>query len=147
MKLYAQPDEGEGRTADGKARLTLAIVEALKNKGLSQSDIAREYGVTRQYVSWIKRTYGGRLNPRETVLQQFPFKVSAAQGETSPCRRLRDHAEFVATGGSGMSEDKLNQAPHLLPRILRDRNLVVEFDPNIPPIRGVSNKGGWAYRS
>jgi hypothetical protein len=34
-KLYAQPDEAEGRTADGKARLTLAIVEALKNKGLS----------------------------------------------------------------------------------------------------------------
>jgi transposase-like protein len=104
VKLYAQPDEGEGMTAD-KARLTLAIVEALKNKGLSQSDIAREYGVTRQYVSWIKRTYGGRLTPRETVLQQFPFKVSRAQGQTSPFRRLRDHAEFVATSGVGMSEE------------------------------------------
>jgi hypothetical protein len=23
---------------------------------------------------------------------------------------------------------------------------VLEFDPNIPPIPGVSNKGGWAFR-
>jgi hypothetical protein len=109
VNLYAQPDEAEGRTADGKARLTLAIVEALKNKGLSQSDIARGYGVTRQYVSWIKHTYGGRLSPRETVLQEFPFKVSRAQGQTSPYRRLRDHAEFVATDGAGMSDSKLKR--------------------------------------
>ncbi|WP_218001277.1 helix-turn-helix domain-containing protein [Nocardia thailandica] len=55
-------------------KLTLSIVEALKNKGLSQSDIARAYGVTRQYVSWIKRTYGGSLTPRETVLKHFPLE-------------------------------------------------------------------------
>ena len=24
--------------------------------------------------------------------------------------------------------------------------MVLEFDPNIPPIPGVSSKGGWAYR-
>jgi transcriptional regulator with XRE-family HTH domain len=143
--LNKQPDGGEGRIADGKAQLTLAIVEALKNKGLSQSDIAREYGVTRQHVSWIKRTYGGRLSPRETLLQEFPFKVSAAQGQASPYRRLRDHAEFVATDGVGMSEDKL-QRLRTFYRKIRDGKLVLEFHPNIPPIRGVSNKGGWAYR-
>jgi transcriptional regulator with XRE-family HTH domain len=109
MVLNAQPDEGEGRTADGKERLTLAIVEALKNKGLSQSDIARQYGVTRQYVSWIKHTYGGRLTPREAILKEFPFQVPQAQGQTSPYRRLRDHAEFVATDGVGIAEDQLKR--------------------------------------
>lgn len=40
--------------------LTLAVVEDLKGKGYTQSEIARMYGVTRQYVSWIKHYYGGR---------------------------------------------------------------------------------------
>ncbi|AVO25772.1 helix-turn-helix DNA-binding protein [Mycobacterium phage Morrow] len=48
--------------------LTLAVVEDLKGKGYTQSEIARMYGVTRQYVSWIKHYYGGRLTPREIVL-------------------------------------------------------------------------------
>ena len=144
MVLSAQPED-EGRTADGKERLTLAIVEALKNKGLSQSEIARQYGVTRQYVSWIKHTYGGRLTPRESVLQHFPFKVPVEMGNTSPFKRLRDHGEYVATGGVGMSEDKLQRLRSFY-RKLRENNLVVEFDPNIPPIPGISYRGGWAYR-
>jgi transcriptional regulator with XRE-family HTH domain len=143
--LSAQPDDDEGRTSDDKERLTLAIVEALKNKGLSQSEIARQYGVTRQYVSWIKHTYGGRLTPRELVLQHFPFQVPVEMGQTSPYRRLRDHGEYIATGGVGMTEDQLQRLRSFY-RKLRKGNLVVEFDPNIPPIPGVSNKGGWAYR-
>lgn len=79
------------------------------------------------------------------MLQEFPFKVSRAQGQTSPYRRLRDHAEFVATDGAGMSDDKLKRLRTFY-RKLREGNLVLEFDPNIPPISGVSNTGGWAYR-
>ncbi|OBI14940.1 repressor [Mycobacterium sp. E2327] len=139
------PPGDEGRTGDGKQRLTLAIVEALKTKGLSQSEIARQYGVTRQYVSWIKHTYGGRLTPREQSMQHFPFKVPTDMGQASPFRRLRDHGEYVATGGLGMSEDKLQRLRSFY-RMLRENNVVVEFDPNVPPIPGISNKGGWAYR-
>ena len=109
MVLSAQPDDDQGRTADGKERLTLAIVEALKNKGFNQTEIAEMYGVTRQYVSWIKHTYGGRLTARELVLHHFPFKVPVQMGNTSPFKRLRDHGEYVATGGVGMSEDKLRR--------------------------------------
>ncbi len=76
-----------GGTATSK--LSLAVIEDLKNKGYSQSEIAEMFGVTRQYVSWIKHTYGGRLTPREVVLQQFPFEVSTHQSQSSPYRRLR----------------------------------------------------------
>ncbi|OBG38156.1 repressor [Mycobacterium sp. E3198] len=142
--MSAQPED-EGRTGDGKERLTLAIVEALKNRGLSQSEIARQYGVTRQHVSWIKHTYGGRLTPRESVLQRFPFRVPVKMGNTSPFKRLRDHGEYVVTGGVGMSEDKLQRLRSFY-RKLRENDLVVEFNPNIPPIPGVSSRGGWAFR-
>jgi hypothetical protein len=127
-------------------KLSLAVVEDLKRKGYNQSEIAEMYGVTRQYVSWIKHTYGGSLTPRERVLQHWPFVVPAAQGQTAPFKRLRDHGEWVATGGKGMSADQLSRLRAFWKR-LRDENLVVEFDPNLPPEEGVSGvAGGWAYR-
>jgi hypothetical protein len=126
-------------------KLSLAIVEALKNKGYNQSQIAEMYGVTRQYVSWIKNYYGGTRTPREEVLDHFPFQVPARLQHTSPFRRLRDHGEYVATGGDGMAEDKLRRLESFWKK-LRDENLVVEYDPSLPPIKGVSNKGGWAFR-
>lgn len=126
-------------------KLTLSIVEALKNKGFNQSEIAELFGVTRQYVSWIKHTYGGRLTPREIVLQHFPFKVPAELTNSSPYKRLRDHGEFVETWGVGMSPGKLQRLRSFY-RKLRDNNLVIEFDPALPPEPGVSSVGGWAYR-
>ncbi|QJD52217.1 immunity repressor [Mycobacterium phage JF4] len=62
-----------------KSDLSLAIIEDLRGKGYTQSEIARMYGVTRQYVSWIKHYYGGKLTPRELVLQHFPFQVPVHQ--------------------------------------------------------------------
>ncbi|AXC35180.1 immunity repressor [Mycobacterium phage Phranny] len=102
------------------------------------------YGVTRQYVSWIKHTYGGRLTPREEVLKEFPFDVPRNMGQTSPFKRLRDHGEYVATGGVGMPDEKLRRLRSFY-RKLRDEGLVLEFDPTIPPIEGVSAQGGWRY--
>lgn len=125
-------------------KLSLAIVEALKNKGLTQSEIARQYGVTRQYVSWIKKRYGGRLTPTEQVLAHFPWQVNATQLQGVPYRRLRDHGEFMATGGVGMSHEKLRRLKAFYKR-LKDENVVVEFDPNIPPSEGIKH-GGFAFR-
>lgn len=126
-----------------RPELSLAVVEDLKAKGYTQSEIARMYGVTRQYISWIRHYYGGRLTPREMVLQHFPFQVPSHQTQTSPYRRLREHGEFMATGGVGMDESKLARLRGFYRRL---RDQVIEFDPRIPPIPGVSSQGGWAYR-
>lgn len=125
--------------------LSLAVVEDLKRKGFSQSEIAAQFGVTRQYVSWIVKYYNGSQTPRQLVLQHWPWKVSAEQSQSSPYRRMRDHGEFIATGGKGMSEDKLARLRTFY-RKLRDEGLVLEYDPAIPPEPGVSNKGGFAFR-
>jgi len=139
-----KPNSSSSPSQDEK--LSLAIVEALKNKGMSQSDIARAYGVTRQYVSWIKKTYGGRQTPREMVLKEFPWKVDTGFLLASPYRRLRDHGEYMATGGVGMDEEKLRRLRSFYKK-LRDENLVVEYDPSIGPTPGVSKNGGFAYRT
>ena len=133
-------------TSEMAPRLSLAVIESLKNKGYSQSDIARMYGVSRQAVSWHKQHYGGRLTPREMVLQHFPWIVPEIMGQSSPYRRMRDHGEYMATGGVGMNQDKLDRLRSFY-RKLREENLVLEFDPTLPPDPGVSNKGGFAFRT
>lgn len=125
--------------------LSPSVIDRLKNQGLSQSEIARLYNVTRQYISWIKYYHGGRLTPREIALQHFPFVVPAALSQTAPYKNLRNHGEYVATGGVGMSEDKLSRLRSFYTK-LRQEGLVLEYDPNIPPLPGVSNRGGWAFR-
>jgi hypothetical protein len=130
----------------GSLELSLSLIEELKDQGYSQSDIARMFGKTRQAVSWHKRTYGGKLTPREEVARHFPWKVPHHQNQSSPYRRLRDHGEYVATGGKGMSKDKLSRLRSFY-RKLREGNLILEFDPQIEPISGVSNRGGFAFRA
>jgi hypothetical protein len=125
--------------------LTLSAIEALKNKGYNQSEIAEMYGVTKQAVSYHKRKYNGRLTPREMVLEHFPWAVPTEMCQSTQYRRLRDHGEYIATGGVGMSEDQLKRLRSWY-RTLRTKKWVVEFDPEIPPQPGVSNKGGFAYR-
>lgn len=125
-----------------RAKLTLSEIEALKNQGLNQSEIAEMYDMTRQAVSWVKQTYGGTLTPRERILRDhFPWKVPA-EFATGPYRLMRDHAEYFATGGKGMPDKKLSRLRGLYRR-LRAKNAVVEFDPNIAP-NSFSRKGGWA---
>ena len=129
---------------DDKPELTLAVIEDLKRQGYSQSEIARMFGVTRQAVSWHKQNYNGSRTPREEALKHFPWTVHVPQTQASPYRYLRDHAEYMATGGRGMNAVKLERVRALYRKI--DKGLVVEFDPDLPPEQGVSLAGGWAYR-
>lgn len=126
--------------------LTPGKIEELKSKGLNQSQIAQMFGVTRQAVSDMKRKYGGgSKTPREVVREHFPWRIPAALQNCSIHHRMADHAEFVATGGRGMSEDKLRRLAGFYQR-LEAGDLVVEYDPEIPP-SDTARCGGWAYRN
>lgn len=129
----------------GDTTLTLSVIEALKSQGMTEAEIARQFGVTRQAVSWHVHTYGGTMTPQQIVLKHFPFAVKDAQQDCSIYQRLRDHGAYYATGGKGMSEDRIKRLRWFYNK-LRRNNWVIEFDPDLPPIEGVSKCGGWAYR-
>ena len=112
--------------AEERPELTLAIIEGLKAKGLSQSEIARIFGVTRQAVSYHVRKYGGSMTPRQKALESWPFIVPAKVCYTSTYRRLRDHGEYWATGGEGMSFEKLSNLRWFYKRL---ESKVVEYVP------------------
>jgi len=122
--------------------LTLAIIEELKRKGLSQSEIGRQFGVTRQAVSYHVRKYGGALTPRQKALESWPWIVPVRFSTQVPYKRLRDHGEFYATNGEGMGFEKLSLLRSFYQRL---EGFVIEFDPDLPPSEGVGI-GGFAYR-
>lgn len=125
--------------------LAISVIEELRRKGYNQSEIAEMHGVTRQAVSWHKVVYGGELTTRQIVDRAWPWPTGHQHSRASCFQRMRDHGEFMATGGKGMSENKLNRL-HGWWSMLRDKNLVLEFDPDLPAEPGVSPNGGFAYR-
>lgn len=127
-----------------RSPLIFSVVEELRKKGYNQSEIAEMHGVTRQAVSWQKHTYGGALTPRQIVHKAWPWKTSLPHSKSKAYQRLRDHGEFMATGGKGMNDDKISRLISWWAK-LRDENIVLEFDPSFPPLAGVAPQGGFRY--
>ncbi len=125
---------------------SVSELERLKAMGYSYAEIGRMYGTSRQAVSKKYQLYGGKLTPREEFLRDhFPWKhIPVSFQQASPYRRMRDHGEYVMTWGVGMSEDKLNRLRSFYQNMI-DNNVVLEYDPEIPPNQW-ANTGGWAYR-
>ncbi|AGT14328.1 transcriptional repressor [Mycobacterium phage Adzzy] len=131
--------------ASSRKPLTPSVIEDLRRKGFNQSEIADLHGVTRQAVSWQKKTYGGRLTTRQIVQQAWPWKTGKGHDKAKGYQRLRDHGEYMRVGSfRTMSEDKEKRLKSWW-KMLRDNDLVLEFDPNIPPTPGVAPQGGFRY--
>jgi hypothetical protein len=124
--------------------LSLAMIESLKDQGLSQSDVARIFGKSRQAVSKYLLAHGGRRTARQQALDHFPWQVQQRFTTASPYRRLRDHAEYMVTGGTGMTADELGRLRWFYRRLHAD-DVVVEYDPAIPASPGEVATGGFAY--
>lgn len=133
--------------------ITVRMIDDLKRQGLNQTQIADALGVTRQQISYIKRGSARTprnepflQTPREVAMQSFPWKnVTHKHDQSAPGKRLRDHAEYMATGGRGMTAERLRRLANFYRR-LREEDLVVEYHPEIPPGEG-NRFGGYAYRS
>ncbi len=126
-------------------------IDILRRMGYNQTEIANMVGTTRQNISYIKRHLGRQdhedfwRSPREAVGEHFPWRPVGTPFVWSPLDKLlRDHAEYQATGGEGMSEDKLRRLVSFYQK-LRDEDLVIEFHPSIPPSE-YNKHGGYAYR-
>lgn len=131
--------------ATHRRALVFSEIEELRRKGLNQTEIANMHGVSRQAVSQQKIKYGGVKTTRQIVNEAWPWKTTGLHGKSAAYQRLRDHGEFIASGGREMSDYKLRRHAAWL-KMMRANDFVLEFDPNIPPTAGVAPTGGFAYR-
>lgn len=138
-----------------RSGLTAEIVDELLREGWTQNRIAAEYGVSRQYVSKLKKLLPSyHRTPRQIVMDSYPWNTGERFHDSKRNRIMRDHAEYMATGGKGMSQEKLTRLAWFY-RFLSEHNKVLEFDPNIPPSDGDGSPryendqdfyGGFAFR-
>lgn len=129
----------------GRAPLVPSTIEDLRRKGYNQSQIAEMHGVTRQAVSWQKKTYGGRLTTRQIVQQAWPWETTKLHGKSKAYQRLRDHGEYMRVGSfRTMNEDKQKRLKSWW-KMLRGQDVVLEFNPDFPPQAGVAPYGGFRY--
>ncbi|WP_457214027.1 hypothetical protein [Mycobacteroides abscessus] len=127
-------------------QLTIGIIRQLKAQGLNHSEIAREWGVTRAAVSYLWRKYDGTPTIRQRVAEVLPFNVPERFNRAQPLILLRDHAEYMIAGNvDRFSARRLSKLRSFYKK-LKDEDLVVEYDPNIPSDPGVCKPGGFAYR-
>lgn len=133
------------KTATNRKALIFSEIEELRRRGLNQTEIADMHGVSRQAVSQQKIKYGGVKTTRQIVNEAWPWTTTGLHGKSAAYQRLRDHGEFIVSGGREMSEYKLGRHAAWL-KMMRRNDFVLEFDPNIPPTPGVAPTGGFAYR-
>lgn len=115
-----------------------------EDEGVSVVDIARMFNVSRTTVYNYLPSKKETRTPYQEALAQFPWDVPASMKRSAPYYRMRDHGEYMATDGDGMSLDKLERLRSFWKK-LRDYKLVLVFDPSLPPMPGLSNAGGFAY--
>lgn len=107
----------------------------------TQNAIAAEFGVSRQYVSKLKHQHPSPFqDQRRIAMSAWPWSVPA-ELQTYWYHVLRDHLEYMATGGNEMPAWKLRQLRQFYERLDREC-VVVEYDPDIGP-NEVTTVGGF----
>lgn len=110
--------------------------------GFTQADIARLFGVTRQYVNQLAKR-GGRLPLGPTVTANLPWEVDKAYRSNSLYGALRLLGNYNLDPNSlrGSSIGKL----HAFLRKATLYDLVLDYNPDYPAVPGYSNTRGFAW--
>lgn len=138
------PSEGNGRGTImvRKAVTSSSEIQALLNKGLTRTEVAKVIGITTAGVSWHLRQAGVETTA-ERLRAALPWDVHMPVVKAAQFRAVKAHLEFWETQGDGMSRDKLVRLRAFYTQ-LTDFSMVVRYDPEIPPRPG-QVYGGFEY--
>jgi hypothetical protein len=129
-----------------KPKITHSMVkELVEIHGMGLVEAAEALGVSKQLAHYhLYETGPGHVNPLKEALESMPWKeIQPEHRLAAPAIRATWHAQYIATGGHGMSDKKLRYLRQWYQRLDRDKEVVV-YDPAIPPYKGMKT-GGWKY--
>lgn len=122
--------------------LTPELVMQLMDDGQKQVEIAREFGVSRQYVSKLAREAGFE-NKYKIVGENLPWDVKPDYLDNTIYKNLRRHGAYMAHGEK-LPKNDMDKLIALY-RKLTIFNQVVDYDPAYPALTGLSNTPGFTY--
>lgn len=143
---YERGSVVSNRGRRNKSGLTPAIVQNLNRQGMSGAEGARKYGVTRAYWSKLLRSTEGFTKTADEIAREWmPIWVPDGPHACRPYRNMRLHALRSVDHDAFERVERGDTLLRGFYARLSDYELVVEYDPNIPPNRAAST-GFFAYR-
>lgn len=115
----------------------------LMENGLTQTEIGREYGVSRQYVCKLAKQ-GGHVNKFRIIGDNLPWEVHRDFVGNGLYKNLRRHGIAMAFGYDSLGRSDQEHLRSLY-RKLVSFNVVVDYDPGYPALPGVANTPGFAF--
>lgn len=129
-----------------KPRISRSQALALLRQGKKPSEIAEIMNESKQAINYVLHHQGTDevKTPLRVAQESVPWKnVAPEHKKAATWARIINHAEYMATGGRGMSPRKLEMLRNWY-RNLERLDAVVEYDPSIPPAPNAKH-GGWGY--
>lgn len=119
-----------------------ATVRYCLAQGMTQTELAREYGVTRQYIHKLAKQ-AGHEPLRTIVTENFPWPIQPDFTKNNLYQALR----VVGLWNMDPNMVKPNTLQKLrgVLRKLQNFNTVLDYDPGYPPVPGLTNTPGFAY--
>lgn len=127
-------------------RLTPELVLYFIDQGMRQSDIARQYGVTRQYVNRLAKQ-GGYVSSMTIINDHLPWEFDTSEYQENTLYQVfRLTATYNLEGEKAfVNSPSSKRKVRSFVKRLTVYNQVIDFDPDYPPIPGVVNGPGFAY--
>lgn len=126
-----------------KALTPKLVLKMMTDEGKTQTEIARDFKVSRQYVHHLA-VQGGYKPVTTIVTENFPWEVDRAFIDNPIYTLIRLHGRYLLEGGSSRS-DRLTKSVNNFRKQLADFGYVVDYSPEYGPIMGVTKHGGFAY--
>lgn len=123
--------------------LSSDVVLYLMSKGVRQSEIAREYGVSRQYVGQLAKQ-GGYDSPITKVSRNLPWEVDPAFYANTIYKGVTLHGHMMLAGKEKISATSQSKLLGFYRKLIRF-NVVVDYDPDYLAQPGLTNTNGFAY--
>lgn len=125
--------------------LTHDIVMSMIKEGYKQTEIAKEYGVSRQYVSKLAKQ-SGYISSMTIINDNLPWEVDSEYQKNTLYQALRLIAHYNLEGEDAFihSETSRRKAQVLTKKLIVFRQ-VIDYNPAYPAIPGVVNTPGFAY--
>lgn len=117
---------------------------ALYDGGMSYAEIGSVFGRTRQAVyDTLVRTGGAPETPLHRAKNAIPWEIHGKMANAAPYQNILRHLEAVQGGLERMSKEKRRKLRGFY-RTLSEHDVVVRFDPDLPPLPG-QVYGGFEY--
>ena len=119
-----------------------ATVRYCLAQGMTQTELAREYGVTRQYIHKLAKQ-AGHEPLRTIVTENFPWPIKPEYTHNNLYTVLRVIGLWNLEP-SAVQDSTMKKVKGVL-RKLQNFNTVIDCDPGYPAVPGLVNTPGFAY--